>query len=338
MSCPALNALPAPVRTSTSVAGSTASSSSVSSISRWTCGLMALRLSGRLIISQVMPPSFSTWIASYFLAAGMAYSLCVPVGAFNRSWPGETRLGSRRLPCALGVGRNGAHRAQRFVDLLHEADVGQLLAQRAAVVGQAVRDHGDVNDRFFAARSERVDGMEVGLLALGAAAARQFLLQQKNIDRRVVEQRRDALDIDLLAAEAGETGIQRIADEGADAEHGFEALERCRCQLWEGQAVRRRGVEQEAAQRAGECDAAEIGAGRQRRLGEIFPRLDDVVERAHAQDSGGHGERIELFHRARDRAGMGQRRGSPLGRRAELDRDHWLADAPPPRAGVAGTG
>src|ERR1700730_7887249 len=128
MSCPALNALPAPVSTSTSVAGSTASSSSVSSISRWTCGLMALRLSGRLIISQVMPPSFSTWIASYFLAAGMVFSRNAVGGALNRSWPNETRLVSHRLPCGFRVGLNVAHRAQCLVDLLHEADMRQLLA------------------------------------------------------------------------------------------------------------------------------------------------------------------------------------------------------------------
>src|ERR1700722_7944701 len=147
MSCPALNALPAPVRTSTSVAGSTASSSRVSSISRWTCGLMALRLSGRLIISQVMPPSFSTWIASYFLAAGMVLSRNAVDGPFNRSWPDETRLASRQLPCAFRVGRNGADSAQRLVDLLHEADVRQLLTQCTAIVVQPVRDHGDVDDR-----------------------------------------------------------------------------------------------------------------------------------------------------------------------------------------------
>src|SRR5579862_285101 len=226
MSCPALNALlPAPVRTSTSVAGSTASSSSASSISRWTCGLMALRLSGRLIISQVMPPSFSTWIASYFLAAGMFLSRNAVGSPFNRSWPDETRLASPRRPCAFRVGRNGADGAQRLVDLLHEADARQLLAQRAAVVVQAVRDHGDVDDRFFAVRGERIDGMEVGLLALGAGAARQLFLQQQNIDGGIVEQRRHALDIDLLAAEPGKAGIQRIADERADAEHGFETLE-----------------------------------------------------------------------------------------------------------------
>src|ERR1700722_18038652 len=177
MSCPALNALPAPVRTSTSVAGSTASSSSVSSISRWTCGLMALRLSGRLIISQVMPPSFSTWIALYFLAAGMFLSRKAVDGPFNRSWLDETRLASHRLPCAFRVGRNGAHRAQRLVDLLHEADVRQLLAQGPAVIGQAVRDHGNVDDGFHTVRGERVDGMKVGLLALGAGPARQLFLQ-----------------------------------------------------------------------------------------------------------------------------------------------------------------
>src|SRR5215471_2268652 len=67
MSCPAQKASPAPVITRTCVSSSIARSSSTSSISRCSCGLMALRLSGRLKITQVMPSSFSTLMVSYFL-------------------------------------------------------------------------------------------------------------------------------------------------------------------------------------------------------------------------------------------------------------------------------
>src|SRR5215472_2359602 len=67
MSCPAQKASPAPVITRTCVSSSIARSSSTSSISRCSCGLMALRLSGRLKITQVMPFSFSTLMVSYFL-------------------------------------------------------------------------------------------------------------------------------------------------------------------------------------------------------------------------------------------------------------------------------
>src|SRR3954454_8387099 len=69
MSCPAQNASPAPVRMRTSVSVSVESSSSASSMSRCSCGLMALRLSGRLRMTQVIPPSLSILIVSYFLSA-----------------------------------------------------------------------------------------------------------------------------------------------------------------------------------------------------------------------------------------------------------------------------
>src|SRR5262249_17109907 len=66
MSCPAQKASPAPVSTRTWVCGSTASSANASSMSRCSCGLMALRLSGRFMISQVMPCCFSIRTVSYF--------------------------------------------------------------------------------------------------------------------------------------------------------------------------------------------------------------------------------------------------------------------------------
>src|SRR5258705_10218033 len=69
MSWPAQNAGPAPVRIRISVSSSIARSSSTSSMSMCSCGDIALRLSGRLKITQVIPLSFSTLMVSYFLAA-----------------------------------------------------------------------------------------------------------------------------------------------------------------------------------------------------------------------------------------------------------------------------
>src|ERR1700733_1024376 len=124
MSWPAENAwLPAPVRTRTSVFGSTASSSSASSISRWTCGLMALRLSGRLIISQVMPLSFSAEIASYFLPDMVLLPLCEAVA--HSTGDVRIRQGSGHL--------RGLRPTARFEALWHvalAAKVNQDMASR----------------------------------------------------------------------------------------------------------------------------------------------------------------------------------------------------------------
>src|ERR1700759_30330 len=76
MSWPAEKALPAPVITRTSVFGSIARASSASSISMCNCGLIALRWSGRLKITYVIPPSRSILIVSYFLSA-IIFSLAV---------------------------------------------------------------------------------------------------------------------------------------------------------------------------------------------------------------------------------------------------------------------
>src|SRR3954469_22333147 len=108
MSCPAQNASPAPVSTSTCVSGSPDSSSSASSISRWSCGLMALRLSGRFMISQVMPSLFSIRTVSYFLdipfsLLALLFDLVV---SFLRHLPRQSDRALRReQEIDLAVGR-----------------------------------------------------------------------------------------------------------------------------------------------------------------------------------------------------------------------------------------
>src|SRR5882672_7043071 len=61
MSCPALQLSPAPVRTSTFASGATARSPSADIISSCICGVMALRFSGRFIVTQAMPSAISTF-------------------------------------------------------------------------------------------------------------------------------------------------------------------------------------------------------------------------------------------------------------------------------------
>ena len=57
---PAENAVPAPVSTSTLQRGSISSAFSTASISVASAGLMALRFSGRFIVTQAIPSSNST--------------------------------------------------------------------------------------------------------------------------------------------------------------------------------------------------------------------------------------------------------------------------------------
>src|SRR5258705_9423138 len=95
MSCPAQKASPAPVSTRIWVSGSTASSAKASSMSRWSCGLMALRLSGRFKISQVMPSCFSIRTVSYFFVVIVVSSTWVQCG--SRRLSGRRRSFSRDL-------------------------------------------------------------------------------------------------------------------------------------------------------------------------------------------------------------------------------------------------
>src|SRR5262245_53049894 len=113
MSCPAQNASPAPVSTSTSVAESLASSSSASSISMWSCGLMALRLSGRFMISQVMPSCFSIRTVSYFFVVTVFLLRLLERGATPHS---GARQGARGEAARQHVKDRGDHRHQHGPD------------------------------------------------------------------------------------------------------------------------------------------------------------------------------------------------------------------------------
>jgi hypothetical protein len=57
---PAENESPAPVSTTTATRSSISSASSTLTISSFSAGLMALRLAGRLRVTQAMPASNST--------------------------------------------------------------------------------------------------------------------------------------------------------------------------------------------------------------------------------------------------------------------------------------
>src|SRR5262245_5577216 len=128
MSWPAQNASLAPVSTRTWVCGSTASSASASSISRWSCGLMALRLSGRLMISHVIPSCFSMRTVSYFFVVIVVSSTRV-----------QAKLGARSV-------------AQEALDRLGDSS-GLFDMRQVAGLG---------NDRERGARDQALEGLGIG--------------------------------------------------------------------------------------------------------------------------------------------------------------------------------
>ena len=64
---------------------------------------------------------------------------------------------------------------------------------------------------------------------------------------------------------------------------------------------------------------------RQLGMGEIFHRLDDLVERIDAHHPDRLGDRVEALQRARERTGMRKRGLSAFFGAADLDRDDRLA-------------
>ena len=74
----------------------------------------------------------------------------------------------------------------------------------------------------------------------------------------------------------GKAGIERIADDGADRQDRFELLLRRPRERREAQSLRRRRIEQHAAQAAGERDRAKSRAPRQRRVHGVFDRFPSL--------------------------------------------------------------
>src|SRR5882672_707996 len=146
MSWPAQNASPAPVSTSTSVSESPANSSSASSMSRWSCGLMALRLSGRFMISQVMPSCFSIRTVSYFFV----------VIVDSRGWLNITLA---FLHLTRFLRRTGLH----FAGKRYRSR--PLEGRRSRAANEQVEDRGDHRHQHGPYQPER---RKLGALAVGS--------------------------------------------------------------------------------------------------------------------------------------------------------------------------
>src|SRR5882672_10536724 len=231
MSWPAENDSPAPVTTRISVSSSMARSSSASSMSRWSCGLMALRLSGRLKVTQVMPSPFSTLMVSYFLAAiffslhvvNVVRSWTVADGGMpGAPWRDAVVLALRELPRQGDRALRGKHEQHLAVGRQrHVGGRGDLQVHAIAEHIDAARgaEKGDAAD---AAREA------VALRLRAARMERDAFGPDRDRDRgRVVDRLRDrALDVpaaehlDLAAAVGGadETAGEEIgrADEAGD--------------------------------------------------------------------------------------------------------------------------
>ncbi len=126
----------------------------------------------------------------------------------------------------------------------------------------------------------------------------------------------------VRAAEHAEATVDRVADQRADRQHRVQPVGRLRRERSEFQAVALGGIEQHAAERAGQRHGAESAARRCAGVDQQFGNFDCVVEGLGADHAGLAGDRVERLDRAGERAGMCQRGVAASLRQAELDRHH----------------
>ena len=93
----------------------------------------------------------------------------------------------------------------------------QLRPQRPAIIGEPVRPHAELDDGLLGTRRDVLDGVHIGFGAVHAGRAWQLRLQQREIDAGIIQHGLDAFDVGLPVGQAGKSGIERIADDGADA-------------------------------------------------------------------------------------------------------------------------
>ena len=151
--------------------------------------------------------------------------------------------------------------------------------QRAAEIRMAERDRHEKGERLFRAGSYNAfDHGHVSLGAIATRLARHILLQQDHVDIRIGLQRIDGCPVCFGACKHAEAAVDGIADQRIDAEHFLElggGLVTERRQL---QIVFDRGIEQESAQCARECDGAEPPPERRAGMYQQLGDLDRIVQ------------------------------------------------------------
>ncbi len=150
-------------------------------------------------------------------------------------------------------------------------------------------------------------------------------MKQQDVDAGIPDQRLDAFQICVLAGERGKARVQWIANDRTDGQKRLQShARRCR-QRRELQPLPCGGIEQHAAEAAGEGDCAQTSSLRQRRVNEILDHFDDRVQVLDPDDARFARDRIEGFHRAGEPPCVGECCFAPVRGRAELHHDDWLA-------------
>ena len=110
----------------------------------------------------------------------------------------------RSLHGAAAVVAERPYGAQGLVHLLQAGNMGQVLAKGTAVVGEPVRPHAELHDRFPGARRDGFDRPHIAFRAVHAGSPRQLGLQQHHVDAGIVQHGLDALHIAFPVGEPGE--------------------------------------------------------------------------------------------------------------------------------------
>ena len=192
----------------------------------------------------------------------------------------------------------------------------------------------DVDHRLVGGARHLVDDAQI-LFAQFMRRLRQFGVDDDDVGVGIVDHDLDRLHVDRGIDHRGKSGVERIADDAAGAEHFCEFVGGVRAQRREIQAGRIERVDQQAALAARQRHRGEAVALRRLGMDEAFGGLDQFVEAAHADHAFAGRDRIESLDRAGQRAGMRHRGGAAAFGRAELERDHRLAGGARGLAGLA---
>ena len=211
---------------------------------------------------------------------------------------------------------------------------GSDLRKALGEFGEADRHRADVDHGLAGGARHLVDDAQIAF-AQFMRRLRQFGVDDDDVGVGIVDHDLDRVHVDRGIDDRGKTGIERIADDAAGAEHLCQLLGRVRAERRKIQAGRIERVDQQAALAAGQRHRGEAVALRRLGMHETFGGLDQFVEPADADHAFARRDRVEGFDRAGERAGMRHRGGAAALGGAELQRDDGLAGGARGLAGLA---
>ena len=153
----------------------------------------------------------------------------------------------------LSIVEDRAHGPHGLVGILKKRRIRQSCAQVAAIIRKVIGNHRAVADWLGegAFAGHCIDARESRFFRI-PRLAQDLFLQQQYINGGILEHGENRLDIVVLARQGREARVERISDDGPDAEDRRQLLPGCFRQGGKRQSVRSGRVEQQPAQPARE--------------------------------------------------------------------------------------